>query len=351
MGLNTKNILFKGFLGVLIISAVPTLIGVLRCMVGICDTEGEEMFSYFFSKVFYSIATTSILFMGSIGIINFLNRQLSWEKSVPKRLVLELISIFTFSTLAQIVILKAFSYSSFLSCQDLTFAVYFENILFGNTITFMVVTLIEGNYFLQQWKQTLIQAEKAKQESIKSQFGSLKAQLDPHFLFNSLNVLSSLIRKDLDRAELFIDDFAKVYRYVLEVKDEMVVDLNSELEFLKAYVNLQQIRFGKALQLEMKLDPSVLEWFVPPLSLQELVNNAIKHNEVLEERPLIIEVYNEGKTLVIKNNLQPRKDKIISTKLGIENLKKRYALLNNELPEFSLTQSHFIAKIPMIEGE
>lgn len=335
----------------IIISIIPPVISILRYAVGLDEGSVNQPSNYFALKILFSFITTAVLFYGCAGIIHFLNKCVTWKRSVPLRIFLEIILIFSFATLAQIGILKAFSYTDLQYCQELSTAVYFENILFGNTITLIVVTLIEGNYFLQQWKHSLQQAEKAKQESIKSQFNSLKSQLDPHFLFNSLNVLSSLIRKDIDKAELFIDDFAKVYRYVLEVKNEMVVDLGSELDFLKAYINLQQIRFGDALQLKMNLNPSVLQNFVPPLSLQELVNNAIKHNEVLENKPLLIEVYNEEGMLVVKNNLQLRVDEVESTKLGLENLKKRYSLLNERLPEFSMNKNFFMAKIPILEAD
>lgn len=349
--MNIKGIVTKGIYGVLIISAIPVILSALEYAMSIDQPLVNGDFSFLILGYAFSLVTTAILFYGCVGIIHFLNCTFTWKRSVPLRILLELFLVFSFTTAAQIGILKSFSYTDLEVCKDLSPKIYFENILFGNTITLIVVILMEGNYFLQQWKQSLVFAEKIKQESIKSQYNSLKSQLDPHFLFNSLNVLSSLIRKDIDKAELFIDDFAKVYRYVLEVKNEMVVELTLELQFLQAYVNLQQIRFGNALELKITLDPSRLKNFVPPLALQELVNNAIKHNEVLQDKPLQIELYNEGLYLVVKNNLQQRKENLESTQLGIENLKKRYALLSENLPEFKIKDQFFIARIPILESD
>lgn len=346
------SFLYKSLIVVVIISMVPPILNIVRYGVfGIVEPGVENGPDQLLLGVIYSLVTTTTLFFGSAAIIHFLNSKFSWKSRPVKRIIAEAILIFGFATGAQIIIIYGFTFTPICLPEELTPALYFENILFGNTLTLIVVAIIEGNYFLVQWKSSLVLAEKAKQESIKSQYNSLKSQLDPHFLFNSLNVLSTLIRKDAEKAEWFIDDFAKVYRYVLEVNNEMVVSLNSELDFIKSYINLQQIRFTAALELQINISSEQLENFIPPLSLQELVNNAIKHNEVSLERPLKIEVYTEGSFLMVKNNLQARRETVISTGLGLENLKKRYQLLNDQEPTFLLEGEMFIAKIPLLQVE
>ena len=210
----------------------------------------------------------------------------------------------------------------------------------------------KGNFFFNQWKESLLAAERLKQENLKSQVNSLKSQLDPHFLFNSLNVLSPLMRKDPDKAEIFVDDFARVYRYVLEVQNEMVVSLNAEIDFLMAYMGLQKIRFENGLKLHKDLPAKTLSKYIPPLSIQELVNNAIKHNEVSDEKPLEIYLFEKDGFLHLENNLQLRReDEITSTGLGLENLNKRYALISDKQPEFKITDKKFVARIPLLDTE
>lgn len=342
----------KGFLIVLAISAIPPLLFIARQdALGVWGGPEEPDLNDLLCGIIYSFVTTATLFYGCSFIIHNLHKELPWEGSVSKRLLVEILLIFSYSSIAQILIIYGGSYISLVGHEQLTYGKLFDSVIFGNTITLIVVTILEGNYFLTQWKESLIQNEKVKRESIKSQYNSLKSQLDPHFLFNSLNVLSSLIKKDTDKAEHFVDDFAKVYRYVLDVKNEMVVHLVQELDFLKAYMSLQKIRFGKALELEINISATSMKMFVPPLSLQELVNNAVKHNEVSVEKPLKIILKDEDGMLHVSNNLQMRMEEVNSTGLGLENLEKRYSLLNDRSTEFRVEDGSFIARIPLLEAE
>lgn len=342
----------KELLVVLIIAICPILLSVIRYYgFGIWYTDQEPDYRQFIGGSLYSLVTTAVLYTGASLIVHRLNTSFPWKENPVKRIIIELILVFGFAITAQIIILYGFSFMPDYFCEEYDTAYYFENIFFGNTITFIVVGLSEGRYFFEQWKASLLQTERLKSENAKSQFSSLKSQLDPHFLFNSLNVLSSLIRKDPARAEFFIDDFAKVYRYVLDVKNEMVVPLERELHFLDSYLNLQKIRFGEGLQVKREIDPESLHQFVPPLSLQELVNNAIKHNESSVENPLLIEVFNENGHLVIRNNLQPRGEKVNSTGVGVKNLKERYRLLSDKIARFRILDHQYVAQIPLIDAD
>ncbi len=340
-------------LAVLIIALVPGTIEWIRYFFfGISpDAAGDKVFFYFCIGTVYSFLVTSSLYFGCLSIFHWLNKKLPWRDNAKVRVPLEILLIFSYATVAQVLILLAFSQTAFFEETELTKQFYFENIFFGNTITLIVVSLVEGVYFFRRWKESLLLTEKMKSENMASQLNSLKAQLDPHFLFNSLNVLSSLIKKDTEKAELFIEDFAKVYRYVLDVKDEMVVMLNQELKFLESYTNLQKIRFGDALMISVQINPRPMILFLPPLCLQELVSNAVKHNEVSKERPLKIEIFNQGDTLMVRNNLQRRDEDVDSTGVGIENIKKRYSLLCDKVPGFEATEQYFTTKVPLLETE
>lgn len=221
----------------------------------------------------------------------------------------------------------------------------------------MIIDKALEAYYLQQENQSL-QAEKAllqlrnveqEKENMRSRFEALRNQVNPHFLFNSLNALSSLVHEDADLAESFILKLTKIYRYVLDLQDQNLISLEEELKFIDNYLFLQQIRFGNNLRLYRQVDASALNRNVPPLSLQLLVENAIKHNIISAENPLTIELVVEGEeTLVVKNNLQIRMKKLESTGLGQENLRARYSLLCDRVPSFSEEESSYIARIPLL---
>ncbi len=343
----------KDLLAVLVIAVVPVLIENIRDLfyqVGPV-LEPNLRIVYACMGFLYSLIITSSLYFGCLTVFHFMNEKFPWNEKPVKRLVIQFFLLFSYATFVQFVVLLLFSLSPLYSDINTDSKFFFENIFFGNTITLIVSILVEGVYFFRRWKESLLLAERMKRENLVSQLNSLKTQLDPHFLFNSLNVLSTLIKKDPEKAEQFIADFAKVYRYVLDVKDEMVVTLSSELKFLESYTALQKIRFGDALQLKVNINPRPMTLYLPPLCLQELVSNAVKHNEVSKEKPLVVEIFNKGDILVVRNNLQRRNEPENSTQLGLENIRKRYSLLSGQKPMFEIREESFVVELPLLEIE
>ncbi len=193
---------------------------------------------------------------------------------------------------------------------------------------------------------------KLQKENLQSQFEVLKQQVNPHFLFNSLNVLTSLIRVDPELAEMFTEKLSKVYRYVLENKDKDLVTLATELDFIKAYIFLINIRFAGKVFVKIEIADTDSDRQVVPMALQLLMENAIKHNTFSRKNPLNIEVSaNGGGYLTVVNNLQDRKTKMVSTGVGLINISKRYALLSDIQPVFEITGNQFIAKIPLLDKD
>ncbi len=212
----------------------------------------------------------------------------------------------------------------------------------GKTVEERTARLTEAN----------TQLLKLQKENLQSQFEVLKQQVNPHFLFNSLNVLTSLIKADPDLAEAFTERLSKVYRHVLENKDKDLVTLATEMDFIKAYVFLLDIRFAKKVFVRINIDDKDLDAFVVPLALQLLIENAIKHNTFSRKNPLTIEIFiDNNRFLNIINNLQNRKLQMTSTGVGLVNISKRYSLLSEKQPVFEMTDSQFIAKIPLISRE
>jgi len=210
----------------------------------------------------------------------------------------------------------------------------------------------ENKALLQEKNELLLRSERQEKENILSQFETLKNQVNPHFLFNCLNALALLVHDAPHTAETFISKLTKVYRYVLDFRDKILVPLEEELLFLSNYFYLQKIRFETNLNLHQDIPPIYLSHQIPPLTLQLLVENAIKHNIISRTQPLTIEIFVEDDFLVVKNNLQFRKEKEDSTGIGIQNLSKRYQYLCEPQPTFHHTEEFYIAKVPLIkEGE
>jgi PAS domain S-box-containing protein len=199
---------------------------------------------------------------------------------------------------------------------------------------------------LQLKKNELLQLQK---ENLQSQFEMLKNQVNPHFLFNSLNVLTSLISVEPELAEKFTGQLSKVYRYVLEHRSDDLVQLRTELDFLKSYIFLLNIRFGDKLEVNHKLDENNMELKLPPLSLQMLIENAIKHNTFTNRSPLNIDIFvDEENYLNVINNFQKREKNMESTGLGLINIANRYSFLTDRQTFFGVDQQRFIARIPLL---
>ncbi len=191
---------------------------------------------------------------------------------------------------------------------------------------------------------------KLQKENLQSQFDVLKQQVNPHFLFNSLNVLTSLIRVEPELAEKFTEHLAKVYRYVLENKDNELVPLSTEMNFLDAYIFLLNIRFMDKVQVNIRIPNGKMSCYIIPLAMQLLIENAIKHNAMSKKSPLVIDIFIDKHNLLnVVNNLQEREAHMTSTGVGLKNIQNRYKLLNNTVPTFIKTETQFIARIPLVE--
>jgi PAS domain S-box-containing protein len=204
----------------------------------------------------------------------------------------------------------------------------------------------------KQLTEANTQLLKVQKENLQSQFEVLKQQVNPHFLFNSLNVLTSIIKVDADLAEAFTERLSKVYRYVLENKERDLVSLSTELEFLNAYLFLLEIRFMKKLFVDIKIDKANYDYQILPIAIQLIIENAIKHNTFSKAQPLRIEIFVDDKQrLNIINNLSLRETKLVSTGVGLENISRRYALVSDQKPEFLKTEEQFIARLPLLKLE
>lgn len=301
------------------------------------------------------IILTNCLFSIGIGypsmkvltwLPNMLDRHFPWLEVPIKRLIYQVLGMTLISAL---IIFIGFFVWNWMSHGD-SFSQVFRNVapMLKIVYIFFFMSLLLGNtiLFFKKWKEAAVQQEELKRAHLALQFQSLKDQVRPHFLFNSLSSLATLINTDADKATLFVHKLSDVYRYVLEQGENELAPLKEELKFLEDYIFLQKIRFGEKLDMEVKLDMD-LNRMIIPLSLQMLVENAIKHNEISEEKPLLIQLSStESKQLVVKNKLQKKEVSEASLGKGLENLKKQVSFFKEEGLDIQEEQGFFTVKLP-----
>ncbi|MEL6925842.1 MAG: histidine kinase, partial [Bacteroidota bacterium] len=217
------------------------------------------------------------------------------------------------------------------------------------TLGALVISIYEGRYFYNLLHKSILEKEQLQRENIQSQLEGLKNQVNPHFLFNSLNTLTYLIPQDSEKAVRFVQKLSKVYRYILEIRDKELISLQEEMDFIHSYIFLLKERFGDNLNVQLEIEPMHLNSKIVPLSLQILFENAIKHNIISSERPLTITVNVEkGDRLVVRNNLQKKNQVMNSTKVGLQNIKNRYQFFSDEHVRVINTSDEFIVVLPLI---
>ncbi len=219
---------------------------------------------------------------------------------------------------------------------------------FGLTITTIVTLMFYVFYYFKISNEKKVTQYQVVAKTETAKYESLKSQLDPHFLFNSLNVLTSLISENPDLAEKFTTKLSRVYRYVLEQKSKDLIPLKEELDFAQSYMELLKVRFEDAIQFKLPHTISNEDFKIVPLSLQILLENAVKHNVISNENPLIITIEEDEGALVVTNNLKEKSNLGHSTKVGLKNIKERYSLITKRAVEIENDQGEFKVKIPLL---
>ncbi len=324
------------------------LVGIIISTILSLITHNKTTHYNFILNNICSIVITFLVWEGNLFLDKLLNKKLPWQKSVLKRILIQLSTSIPY-TIATIYF-SLFIFNSYICKypeeQHLNFLV--PSISIG-VITSIIILLVEiGAQFFINWKKSLIEIEKHKAETSQVQLQNLKNQINPHFLFNNLSVLSSLVYSDQDKAVDFINQLSKVYRYVLENRESELATLESEMTFIDSYIFLLQIRFQKNIQFDISIEKELLTLLLPPMSLQILVENAIKHNEISSEQPLNIKLFTEKNYLVVQNNFQLRKNHEPSSKTGLQNIKDRYEFFTKEEVEILQSEKFFTVKIPLL---
>lgn len=329
------------FVGVLIF----IIIGIIQYMNGVVISDGKELLSLFLLNQLYSV----VIYMGNAALIYYLIKKYKSElfqfknlaRAILGAILISLICIFLLRVFVKVVIYGT-DIMEMLKGEQIQF--YYSSFLIA-----MVVTSIFYLFYYYRFKQE----SKVKQQKIiagaaSAQFDALKNQLDPHFLFNSLNVLTSLIEENPEAATRFTTALSKVYRYVLEQKNKQLVTIAEELNFAKLYMSLIKMRFEDSIVFTAPEHISNPDALVVPLSLQLLLENAVKHNQVTPARKLYITIEEKDGNLIIQNNYQPKKVIKKGTGVGLQNIRNRYQLLTKRTVSIQQNEKEFSVSIPLL---
>ena len=217
---------------------------------------------------------------------------------------------------------------------------------FVSAIIFNVIYFAVYSFY--QFSQTQIQYVENQRQQLQLQLDALRSQLSPHFLFNCLNTISALLYRNQGSAERFIRQLAKTYQYTINTKEQSTIPLSKELEFVKAYQFLLAVRFEDQVEVKIDLSDTLLKSKVPPMTIQLLIENAVKHNTISKEQKLEIEVVRRDAWLVVKNNKTKKPARTPSFKIGLENIKKRYNLLHQKSIKVIDEQDEFQIHLPIV---
>ncbi|MCU0340648.1 MAG: histidine kinase [Spirosomaceae bacterium] len=299
----------------------------------------------FFKELFVDFLFTLVYWEGMRFIWQQLSFRLPSYQYTKKRIVAHLLCSLIYAFLAT-VLLRAFA-QWFLEGNVVKANFW---LIYGVALvpSFMVTLVYESAFFFWAWRTNVQKTEALARENVQSQLEALKSQLDPHFLFNSLNTLASLIDDDNVPAQKYLEQLSDVYRYVLVSREKNTVTLEEEMAFLEAYIYLNKTRFRENLQIETQVSAAARQQQIAPLSLQLLVENAIKHNVISRDNPLKIKILQEHNTLTVENNLQTKKTFEKSTKVGLQNIINRYRLLTERPVEVVADDLKFAVKVPLL---
>ena len=309
--------------------------------------EGHNKIFDFFTSVFITFA----VWEGNLRIDYWMNLKFPWVTVPGRRILVHLPVIIIYS--AAVIYIAMLGFNKFVcNFPDTTKNTFMITaVIIGVMVSLIILPIEIGTQFFGHWKNSLIEVEKYKTESLQAQLQNLKNQINPHFLFNNMSVLSSLVYKDQDKAVDFINQLSKVYRYLLDNKDRELITLEDELNFIRSYTYLLQIRFDTNIKFEIEVDKSSLQKLLPPMAIQILVENAIKHNEISEAQPLTIKIKTALDVLEVSNNLQLRTNSEPSSKTGLKNIKDRFSYFTDKPIE--IVQDHFLfsVKIPLLHSK
>ncbi len=310
----------------------------------------------FFSATAWSMCIWFSQSLGNSYIIEQLDRKISWLKQPWTRLIVGFFALITYSLFAFQAVHLAFGYfifEWFTGIEVMSGDFWLNFIASGRIaviISLIISLILTAVGFLSGWREAAIKAEQLERAVAEEKYATLLNKVDPHFLFNSLNVLTELVHEQPDQAVRFIRRLSEVYRYILDHTGRELVTLQQELDFTLAYAELLEVRFGKGLRVVRSVDDlgTLSRGCVVPVTLQLLLENAVKHNAISQKQPLEVRIHVQSDRIVVENAIQPKRTADESRKLGLHYLKARYKALDQGDVVIESTAEHFRVTIPIV---
>lgn len=296
----------------------------------------------------YTILIAFVIYQGTRYLQFTLRHYFDWLNK-PVQKVIALVLVIPFYTIPVSVLMLVGWYNIFMN-GVIDWTVIKISTLIILVAVFFLVHVYETVFLVKQTENDQLKKEQLERSRVEAELEALKNQIDPHFIFNSLNTLSHLIEDKPLRARQFNDNLADVYRYILQNKKRDLVLLNEELQFLDDYYSLLKIRFEEAVRLQLKVDDELKEqYLIPPISLQILMENAIKHNEFSDSIPLIVQLEFKNDMLVFWNELHRKSTRRTSSKIGLQNLDERYQLITRQSIRVEEDEQRFTVYLPLLK--
>ncbi|MBW8683368.1 sensor histidine kinase [Chitinophaga rhizophila] len=311
-------------------------------------------------ELFISLIVSWMIAEVSLAVARWMDKWLSWDTQPLKRSIIQTVLVL----IAVFLLLNVLDYTLFLILPPPPpeLAATFDKtdewqfFVVCSLVSILITAVHTGNYFLKRWKTSMLEAAQLqldaahlKETAMQAQLQSLKLQLDPHFLFNNFSTLSALIEEEPKLAMSFLEKLSRVYRYMIANLNSDVISLSQELNFIDAYAFLIDIRHGENVNISISVSAANRNKGIPPITLQLLIENAIKHNIASTQQPLYITIYDEGDTLIVKNNIQLIPHTLPSTGLGLKNIRKRYELLFDEAVDIDNHDGEFKVRLPLVD--
>lgn len=326
---------------------IPLFGIVIPIATGLVDHDKYSLWQTKFSYL-YTIGIAFIVWHGNRYLLFTLRSYFDWFNK-PVRKMSALVLSITFFTIPVSVLLLVGWYHLFEN-GNVNWNIVGMNALIIMIAVLFIVHVYETVFLVKEAETEKVQRAQTEKAKAQAELEALKNQIDPHFIFNSLNTLSYLIEDNPVKAKNFNDSLADVYRYILQNKARDLVLLREEIKFLEDYFSLLNIRFEDAVQLNISIPENIPDQFlIPPISLQILAENAIKHNEFSETNPLLLDIKMNKDELIVHNNLKKKKLRKASSKIGLQNLNDRYKLTTNNFITINESEKDFTVHLPVLK--
>lgn len=300
-----------------------------------------------FSGSLYGFVVGFTIWKGSQVVGHLLSKKFNWEQNPGKAFAVHLSASVSYAAIA--IILVNWFFHKVISCSAIGFFNRYivTEMVVEMGITLFINTLYYSRRFFIFWRKSAFNEEKYKQEALQLQYETLKSYVNPHFLFNSLSVLSSLVEKDIVKSQLFIRQLSDIYRYVLDQKSKELVLLETELDFARSFINLHKIRHGENLNVEMDISDN--SGYIVPLSMQILLENAFKHNVISEEEPLEVKVWRDHDFIIVQNRIRKKKTIETGGGTGLETIINQYKFISSRTLLICEDDGYFTVHVPILD--